>query len=49
MGRLQTPMLYMSSNFYARYYINNKFIHTLTFTYNEVMRLLELAGVVEHK
>jgi hypothetical protein len=28
---------------------NNKLIHTPTYTYNEVMHLLELVGVVEHK
>lgn len=30
-------------------YENDKFIHALIYTYNEVMRLLELASVVEHK
>jgi hypothetical protein len=30
-------------------YDNNKFIHALTYTYNEVMRLLKLINVVEHK
>ncbi len=28
-------------------YESNKFIHAPTYTYNEVKRLLELAGVVE--
>ena len=28
---------------------NDMFIHAPTYTYNEVMRLLELVGVVEHK
>jgi hypothetical protein len=28
-------------------YKNHKFIYTLTYTYNEVMQLLELASVVE--
>lgn len=30
-------------------YNNKKFIHAPTYTYNEVMHLLELAGVVEDK
>jgi hypothetical protein len=29
------------------HYESNKFIHASTYTYNEVMRLLELVGVVE--
>ena len=30
-------------------YDNDKFIHAQTYTYNKVMRLLEVAGVVEHE
>ena len=30
-------------------YDNGKFTHALTFTYNEVMRLRELASSVEHE
>ena len=30
-------------------YDSNKFIHAPTYSYNEVMRLLELAGVVERE
>ena len=30
-------------------YESDKFIHTPTYAYNEVIQLLELAGVVEHK
>ena len=30
------------------YYATNKFIHAPTFSYNEVMYLVELASVVEH-
>lgn len=30
-------------------YENNKFIHAPTYAYNKVMRLFELASVVEHK
>jgi hypothetical protein len=30
-------------------YDNDKFIHTPTYTYDEVMRLVELVYVVEHK
>ena len=29
-------------------YNNDKFMHTPTYTYNEVMQLLEHVGVVEH-
>jgi hypothetical protein len=30
-------------------YNNDKFIHTPTYTYTEIMQLLELVGVAEHK
>lgn len=40
-------VIFLSS--YKVDYENNKFIHTLTYTSNEIMWLLESTGVVEHK
>ena len=30
-------------------YVNDKFIHAPTYTYNKVIRLIKLVGVVEHE
>ena len=43
-GVLQTPVV--EFKILSKVYYDNNFIHTPTYTYNKVMRLFELVGVV---
>ena len=40
-------LYYMFKYLYKDDYANDKYIHAWTYNYNEVMHLLELAGVAE--